>query len=58
VTLFVIVCTCLDYAAKARRVAERNAALEKRLEGMDSFWSDPRCRSAIVLLQDRAQHIG
>jgi hypothetical protein len=22
------------------------------------FWSDPRCRGAIVLLQDRAQHIG
>jgi hypothetical protein len=29
VTLFVISGTCLDYAAEARRVAERNAALEK-----------------------------
>jgi hypothetical protein len=26
---FVILGTCLDYAAEARRVAERNAALEK-----------------------------
>jgi hypothetical protein len=58
VTLFVIVGTCLDYAAEARRVAERNAALEKTSEGMDSLWSDPRRRSAIVLLQDHAQHIG
>jgi hypothetical protein len=23
-----------------------------------SLWADPRCRSAVVLLQDRAQHIG
>jgi hypothetical protein len=23
-----------------------------------TFWIDPRCRSAIVLLQDHAQHIG
>jgi hypothetical protein len=58
VTLLVISGTCLDYAAEARRVAERNAALEKTSEGMDSLWSDPRRRSAIVLLQDRAQHIG
>jgi hypothetical protein len=29
VTLFVILGTCLDYAAEARRVAEQNAALEK-----------------------------
>jgi hypothetical protein len=48
----------MDYAAEARRVAERNAALEKTSEGMDSLWSDPRRRSAIVMLQDRAQHIG
>jgi hypothetical protein len=26
-------------------------------EGIDSLWSDSRCRCAIVLLQDRAQHI-
>jgi hypothetical protein len=50
VTLFVILGTCLDYAAEARRVAERNAALEKMSEGIDSLWSDPRCCSAIILL--------
>jgi hypothetical protein len=55
---FVILGTCLDFAAEARRVAERNTALEKTSEGIDSLWSDPRCRCAIVLLQDRAQHIG
>jgi hypothetical protein len=58
VIFFVILGTCLDYAAEARRVAERNAALEKTSEGIDSLWSDPRRCSAIVLLQDRAQHIG
>jgi hypothetical protein len=55
---FVILGTCLDFAAEARRVAERNAALEKMSEGIDSLWSDPRRRRAIVLLQDHAQHIG
>jgi hypothetical protein len=55
---FVILGTCLDFAGEARRVTERNAALEKMSEGIDSLWSDPRCRHAIVLLQDRAQHIG
>jgi hypothetical protein len=55
---FVILGTCLDFAAKAHRVAERNAALEKTSEGIDSLWSDPRHRRAIVLLQDHAQHIG
>jgi hypothetical protein len=48
--LFVVLGTCLDYAAEARQVAERNAALEKMSEGMDSLWSDPRRRSAIMLL--------
>jgi hypothetical protein len=24
----------------------------------NTFWIDPRCRNAIVLLQDHAQHIG
>jgi hypothetical protein len=33
--------TCLDCAAKVRRVAERNAALEKASEGINSLWSDP-----------------
>jgi hypothetical protein len=54
----VILGTCLDFAAEARRVAERNTALEKALEGIDSLWSNPRRRRVIVLLQDRAQHIG
>jgi hypothetical protein len=50
--------TCLDFAAKDRRVTERNAALEKMSAGVENLWSDPRRRSAVVLLQDRAQHIG
>jgi hypothetical protein len=33
-------------------------ALEKALQGTDSLWADLRCRRAIVLLQDHAQHIG
>jgi hypothetical protein len=41
-----------------RRVSERTAALDKASEGTDSLWSNPRRRRAIVLLQDRAQHIG
>jgi hypothetical protein len=32
--------------------------LEKMSAGFETLWSDPRHRSAIVLLQDRAQHIG
>jgi hypothetical protein len=47
---FVILGTCLDFAAEARRVAKRNAALEKTSEGIDSLWSDPRRRRAIMLL--------
>jgi hypothetical protein len=54
----VVLGTCLNFAAEARQVAERNTALEKASEGIDSLWSDPRRRRAIVLLQDRAQHIG
>jgi hypothetical protein len=56
--IFAIVGTCLDFAAEERRVAERNAALEKMSAGFETLWSDPRRRSAIVLLQDRAQYIG
>jgi hypothetical protein len=56
--IFVILGTYLDFVAEARRVAERNTALEKASEGIDSLWSDPRHCRAIVLLQDRAQHIG
>jgi hypothetical protein len=54
---FAVVGTCLDFAAEDRRVAERNAALERMSEGCATLWSDPRRRSAIVLLEDRAQHI-
>jgi hypothetical protein len=55
---FAIIGTCLDFAAVDHRVTERNAALEKMSAGIETLWSDPRCQSAIVLLQDRAQHIG
>jgi hypothetical protein len=48
----------LDFAAEDRRVTEQNAALEKMSTGVETLWSDPQHRSAIVLLQDRAQHIG
>jgi hypothetical protein len=48
----------LDFAAEDHRVAERNMTLEKMSAGIDSLWSDPRRCRAIVLLQDRAQHIG
>jgi hypothetical protein len=55
---FVLVGSCLDFAAEDRRVTERSAALEKMSAGVETLWSDPRRRGAIVLLQDRAQHIG
>jgi hypothetical protein len=58
VTSFAVVGTCLDFAAEERRVAEQNAALDKMSTGYETLWSDPRRRSTIVLLQDRAQHIG
>jgi hypothetical protein len=48
----------LDFAAEDRRVTERSASLEKMSAGVENLWSDPRRRNAIVLLQDRAQHIG
>jgi hypothetical protein len=53
-----VIGTCLDFAAEDRRVTERNAALEKMSAGVETLWSDPRRRKAIVLLQDRTQHIG
>jgi hypothetical protein len=55
---FALIGTCLDFAAEDRRVTERNAALEKMSAGVENLWSDPRRQSAVVLLQDRAQHIG
>jgi hypothetical protein len=48
----------LDFVGETHRVSERIAALEKSSEGVESLWSDTRRRRAIVLLQDRAQHIG
>jgi hypothetical protein len=55
---FIVVGTCLDFIGEAHRVSEQIVALERSSEGVKTFWSDPRRRSAIVLLQDRAQHIG
>jgi hypothetical protein len=49
--------TCLYPADENRRVAERITALEKVSKDATSLWADPRRRSAVVLLQDRAQHI-
>jgi hypothetical protein len=57
VTSLAIIGTCLDFAAEDRRVVKRNAALERMSVGFETLWSDPRRRSAIVLLQDHAQHI-
>jgi hypothetical protein len=48
----------LDFIDESHCVSERMAALERSSKGVKTFWSDPRRRSAIVLLQDRAQHIG
>jgi hypothetical protein len=50
--------TCLHPVDENRRVAERIAALEKVSKDASSLWADPRRRSAVVLLQNRAQHIG
>jgi hypothetical protein len=54
-TSLAIIGTCLDFAAEDHRVTEQNAALKKMSAGVETLWSDPRRRSAIVLLQDRAQ---
>jgi hypothetical protein len=56
--IFITVGTCLDFVSEARRVSERIAALESSSGGVEIFWSDPRRRGAIVLLQDHAQYIG
>jgi hypothetical protein len=50
--------TCLYPADEGRRVAERIAALERVSKDINSLWADPQRRSAVGLLQDRAQHIG
>jgi hypothetical protein len=49
---------CLHPADENRRVAERIAALEKVSKDASSLWADPRWHTVVVLLQDRAQHIG
>jgi hypothetical protein len=41
-----------------RRVAEWIAALEKVSKDASSLWANLRRHSVVVLLQDRAQHIG
>jgi hypothetical protein len=51
---YTVLGTCLDFAAEARRIAERNTALEKASEGINSLWSNSRRRRVVVLLQDRA----
>jgi hypothetical protein len=56
--IFIVVDTCLDFVSETRHVSEWIAALERSSGGVKTFWSDPRRRGAIVLLQDRAQHIG
>jgi hypothetical protein len=49
--------SCLNPVDEDRRVSERIAAVERASTDTNTFWTDPRRRSAIVLLQDRAQHI-
>jgi hypothetical protein len=49
--------TCLHPTDENRQVAKRIAGLERVSKDMTSLWADPRRRSAIVLLQDCAQHI-
>jgi hypothetical protein len=48
----------LNAVDKDCQVFERIAALERASTDTNTFWIDPHRRSAIVLLQDRAQHIG
>jgi hypothetical protein len=50
--------TFLHPADEDRRVADQIAALERVSKDTTSLWADPRHRSAVVLLQDHAQHIG
>jgi hypothetical protein len=50
--------TCLHSADENCRVAKRIAALERVSKDTTSLWADPWRRSAVVLLQDHAQHIG
>jgi hypothetical protein len=49
---------CLDPIAEDRRVNERATALKRVSLDTNTFWADAHQRSAIVLLQDRAQYVG
>jgi hypothetical protein len=50
--------TCLHPADEDRRVTEQIVALERVSQDTTSLWDDPRRCSTVVVLQDRAQHIG
>jgi hypothetical protein len=50
--------SCLNPVDEDHRVSERIAALERASTDTNTFWVDPRHRSAIILLQGHAQHIG
>jgi hypothetical protein len=56
--VFAIAGTYLDFTAEDRRVTERSAALERMSVNVETLWSDPQRRNAVVLLQDRIQHVG
>jgi hypothetical protein len=43
---------------EGRWVSKQITALEKASKDTDTLWVDPWRRSAIVLLQDHAHHIG
>jgi hypothetical protein len=49
---------CLNPADEDRQVSERLEALERTSSDTKTFWIDPWRRNAIVLLQDRVQHVG
>jgi hypothetical protein len=49
---------CLNPIDENRRVSERLEALERTFSDTNTFWIDPRRCNAIVLLQDRVQHVG
>jgi hypothetical protein len=49
--------TCLDAAAEDLRGGVRVIVLERVSAGTDPFWSDAQRHQAVVLLQDRVDHI-
>jgi hypothetical protein len=50
--------TCLHPIDEDYRVYERIAALERASRDTEILWVDPQRHCTVVLLQDRAQHIG